>query len=459
MTYSIGQAGHVTLGHNELAVTINNELERFGLTRTLNEAHAIGDPSHIDEHHALIDALALLATTAGQTYSTPLPPKRTLGAEHHTDDHNVMAAAAAEARTWDAYNEATGGTVTEYWDATAGKMYRIHTFTADGTLSVTRDVGRPFRVLVVGGGTGAAYWDGTPFPGGEVLDTTTTLAVAGHAVTVGQGGAGGQGSPNAGQPSIIGTVTARPGITTTPVASTITGASVKYGGQGGTDGTYGRGGMGRPGQGESGQPGIVIVSYEVAPWNAATGGTVSDVENYNGTGERWRVHTFTGDGTLDVSIGAQPFRVLAVGGGGGGNHGWSGNTGHGGDGGYGVDNPSVTIAPGTYSVVVGAGGGAAGGYYDSHGGQPSSVAGITGNGANPRVPTNNGGNVTGNTSGANNGPTSNITGTSVTYGRGGVYGTNQAGPPNTGNGGSGGMGDSAGRPGGSGVVIVAYRIG
>ena len=60
------------------------------------------------------------------------------------------------------------------------------------------------------------------------------------------------------------------------------------------------------------------------PFNFATGGnTVADVVNYNGTGQIWRVHTFTGSGTLGfTSSGVLPYSsqisVLVVAGGGGG---------------------------------------------------------------------------------------------------------------------------------------------
>lgn len=56
-----------------------------------------------------------------------------------------------------------------------------------------------------------------------------------------------------------------------------------------------------------------------APFNDATGGTIAEISNYNGTGEIWRVHTLTSNGTFDVSSSFEPFRILIVGGGGGGN--------------------------------------------------------------------------------------------------------------------------------------------
>jgi hypothetical protein len=88
-------------------------------------------------------------------------------------------------------------------------------------------------------------------------------------------------------------------------------------------------------------------------WNAATGGTVTDVDNYNGTLERWRVHTFPkGTGTLTVTSAISPFRALVVAGGGAG----GGNAGGGGGAGGLMANDSFTIPVGAHTVTVGAGG-------------------------------------------------------------------------------------------------------
>ena len=129
------------------------------------------------------------------------------------------------------------------------------------------------------------------------------------------------------------------------------------------------------------------------PFNDAVGGTVTEIDDYNGSGEKWRVHTFTGNGTLDISVAVQPFRVLIVGGGG----------------------------ASKFTANSGQGGGGAGG------------AGSAGSGGP--------------------GKASNITGSSVTYARGGGSdgwdGSQQYGA-------GGNFGGLAAQPG---VVIVAYRIG
>ena len=43
------------------------------------------------------------------------------------------------------------------------------------------------------------------------------------------------------------------------------------------------------------------VSFTPVGYNDATGGTVTEIDDYNGTGKLWRVHTFTGNGTLNVT--------------------------------------------------------------------------------------------------------------------------------------------------------------
>ena len=70
-------------------------------------------------------------------------------------------------------------------------------------------------------------------------------------------------------------------------------------------------------------------------FNVATGGTVTDVSNYNGTGGIWRAHTFTANGSFTVVESNQVFRTAVIGGGGGvGSHiNFGGNPGAGGGGG------------------------------------------------------------------------------------------------------------------------------
>jgi len=81
----------------------------------------------------------------------------------------------------------------------------------------------------------------------------------------------------------------------------------------------------------------------------ATGGTVTEITQ---DGIQYRVHTFTSDGTFEVTRGGE-VEYLVVGGGGGGGGGFQG--GGGGAGGL-IFSDAVAFSVGTYSVVVGSGG-------------------------------------------------------------------------------------------------------
>ncbi len=92
----------------------------------------------------------------------------------------------------------------------------------------------------------------------------------------------------------------------------------------------------------------------ILDFNNATGGSVTTVTDYNGTGETWRVHTFTSSGTLTVSSAARPFRVLTVGNGGSGAPGGPYYT-SGGSGGSGeAIDTEVTLSTGNYDATPGA---------------------------------------------------------------------------------------------------------
>lgn len=164
------------------------------------------------------------------------------------------------------FNAGSGGTestVTNYNGT--GHSYRVHEFTSSSNFIVSDAPGvYDFNVLIVAGGNGANYYAGTPYPGGQVVSQTMSLSTGTFAVTVGSGGSGGQNNATAGQPSTFNSVTASPGQTTSPIADTITGSSVQYGGQGGTSGTRGRGGLGQANAGQGGQAGVVIVAYRIA---------------------------------------------------------------------------------------------------------------------------------------------------------------------------------------------------
>lgn len=93
------------------------------------------------------------------------------------------------------------------------------------------------------------------------------------------------------------------------------------------------------------------------PFNLATGGnSVADIANYNGTGQLWRVHTFTSAGSLQVISNLDNFTLLIVGGGGPGGVAVGGYVGGGGGGGGVYLSSTQEIQLGTRSVTVGSGG-------------------------------------------------------------------------------------------------------
>ncbi len=268
--------GHVD-AHNELRSGVLREAERFGVTVDLGGPYKVGDPGHIQEHNKTRAALDLLAKTAGVTVT--LPDEHRVGDTGHAPhDHDLLDQALAVISKADAWNDATGGTITTYTkpDKT---VWRVHTFTGSGTLVVNRAV-RPFRVLVVGGGTngggGGPYCkQGDPGASGEPLDKTQALAVGSLPITAG-------GS----QPTTFAGITARAGTNSPGIASDITGSSVNYPGpnggpgacgspgQPGSPGTWpggaggGGGGIGNSppydaGPGGAGASGGVIVSYQI----------------------------------------------------------------------------------------------------------------------------------------------------------------------------------------------------
>ena len=176
------------------------------------------------------------------------------------------------------YNEASGGveSIVDDYNGT-GQRWKIHVFEVDTTpkvLTVTGSNG-PFTCLVVAGGNGVGYFAGKVTAGGEVVEQEITLAVGDSIATVGDGGYNPDpGKDGAGQPSIFGGITAAAGGTSgSSVPSNITGTEIQYGGNGNTDGTRGRGSVGRAGAATKGQPGVVIVAYQISETDASVRGT------------------------------------------------------------------------------------------------------------------------------------------------------------------------------------------
>jgi hypothetical protein len=176
-------------------------------------------------------------------------------------------------------------------------------------------------------------------------------------------------------------------------------------------------------------------------WNAATGGTVTDVPNYNGSGQLWRVHRYgqygPGIDAFTVTRATQPFRVLLGGGARGGHSsGCCGSCAYPMERGQLIESPSYDIAVGTHTVTIGAGG-------DGGGWTVGGTPGGLGQNSVFTVTTALGGGVNG-----ANGPqiTSDIAGAGAV-----LYSINSHG---------GGCGDHMnGGKGDTGLLIVAYRIG
>lgn len=89
-------------------------------------------------------------------------------------------------------------------------------------------------------------------------------------------------------------------------------------------------------------------------WNSATGGDITDIPNYAGTGQLWRRHAWATNGDFYVSRATHPFRVLVVGGGDSGaswHHGWSWTPPIGADGAAILDDYR-SLSTGSHPVVV-----------------------------------------------------------------------------------------------------------
>ena len=257
----------------------------------------------------------------------------------------------------DLYNEASGGieTIVSDYNGT-GERWKVHTFESNGTLEITESP-QPFSTLIVAGGNGANYVVGIPANGGEVVENIGMLSNSQVSVVVGSGGVGGQGgNAQPGGVSQFGSDTANAGMTTTQVNSTITGTSTPYGGDGSYPIARGRGGMGAANTGEGGTEGIVVIAYEISnAFNAASGGTETIVDDYNGTGEQWKTHTFLATDTLNITSSFRPFSYLLVGR--GGDPGTypvnQGGAGGGGGGGGFINKTGQDITAGSYEVFIG----------------------------------------------------------------------------------------------------------
>ena len=220
--------------------------------------------------------------------------------------------------------------------------YRIHTFTSNGTLTVTS--GGNVEILVVAGGGGGGAGANVPGGGGAGgMIYYPAYAVSGsNSVTVGAGGAVGSNGGN----SVFGTITAIGGGKGGTEYTNDAGA----GGSGGGGAYNYAGGAGTSGQGYAGGSGGVTGNTHPAGGGGGAGGVGANGVNNQAS---------AGAGGVGLQSSISGTAVYYAGGGGGG--GWSGTTtpsaggtGGGGKGGsYGVDNATA----GTANTGGGGGGG------------------------------------------------------------------------------------------------------
>lgn len=178
--------------------------------------------------------------------------------------------------------------------------------------------------------------------------------------------------------------------------------------------------------------------------NNAIGGTTTTVADYNGTGQSWRVHEFTSNGTLQFTMANQPLRIHVSGGnGGGGSSGCCGSCATSGNYGQQINNDSFTVAVTTYNIVIGQGGPGTGWQVDGFNGNPGQATSFAGQVASGGAGT--GCCVFGGTTPGGNFTTSNIRGS-------GAQNIGQQSWSNACGDGNGGTAGIAGR------VIVAYRL-
>lgn len=472
---------HHTQDHNWLRDGILTESTRLATPVDIGGPYHLGDPAHIQEHNRTTVALQTLADAAG--CAVMLPPVRVLGDTGHKEDHLAWEQALAQIQITEGWNDATGGTVSEYADS-RGFRWRLHTFTQSGTLKVARGL-RPFRVLAVAGGGGgghgwAYYAHGGQGGNGQAIDTLTSFAAGDVTVTVGaadqpttvgtitaaQGGHGGDGYDGGGKAT-----DGAPGKRHDYVTSDITGKALQYsgadgayapaaepGGPGEFPGGGGGGGGGatndlRPSrEGGAGGAGVVYVAYQVAPYSEATGGDVTTITE---DGKKYRLHTFTQPGTFTVQVAAKPFQVLTIGRGANGGAPAGNNAGQGGGGGGGA-LAALALKPGDYGITPGTftaggktitGGDANGGTGgQGTGGDTNYTGGNGGGGGSADVPGNVGG------GGA---PGFTVWGIGCSGGGGGG-GTYRPGGEDKG---GGGGGQPGGGRGGSGLSYTAERGG
>jgi hypothetical protein len=239
--------------------------------------------------------------------------------------------------------EATGGTITEVGD------YKIHTFTADGTFTVSSDSCNVETLVVAGGGGGGSDWAGGGGAGG-LIHSTEAVSSGEYPVVV---GAGGPPISN-GDDSFFGDFLAKGG-----------GAGANGGGGAGANGGSGGGGAGSNGDPSGGLEIQTVTGYgvgynggrginDVSPWPNAGGGGAG-AEGGNGV-----IGSAGGGGAGGAGLEFDISGALTYYAGGGGGGDYYGNPGLGGSGVGGNGGANGEIA-GNGAPNTGSGGGGGGG--------------------------------------------------------------------------------------------------
>jgi len=255
----------------------------------------------------------------------------------------------------------TGGTVT-YYD-NAGTNMTVHTFTSDGTFTVT-EAGDISVLVVAGGGSGGTQGttatstgSGAGGAGGLLYNNSYSVSSGGNSVTVGAGGialsTGSTGQGLNGGNSIFGTITATGGG-----GGGYRRAVGKNGGSGGGGGYNLDGGTGVSGQGYDGGDGSTDYGGPGGGGANEVGAASSGNNGGNGGDGKDYSSTF---GTVGGDSG------WFAGGGGGGSRD-SGTKGIGGDGGGGDGGDNTDGSSATANTGGGGGGSGDGGHKGGNGG-------------------------------------------------------------------------------------------
>jgi len=260
------------------------------------------------------------------------------------------------------YVAATGGTLTTY--QVGATIYNVHTFTGNGTFTVTSTSGGTVNYLVIAGGGGGGSGTGGGGGAGGFLESTATVTggSTAYTITVGTGGAGGTdnngglaGWGSTGNPSSFGSfATADGGGGGAPNSTTLSPANGNAGGSGGggswgTPGVASTGGAATPsGQGNAGGACLAWGGPYAAGGGGGAGavGVAGNKQNPGAAGGAGKASSITGSS-----------KTYAGGGGGGAYNttGGTGGTGGGGNGGNGSGGATAGAAN------TGSGGGGQGG--------------------------------------------------------------------------------------------------